>query len=90
MKLVEADRIAIDQLYLFKYLLSAFTFAHLVIIMGFNLTAEELRRGYDSFGQWREEGYPNLSDDAKRLILRMKILTSAKIARVDYIKMDIY
>lgn len=44
----------------------------------------------DSFGQWSEEGYPNLSDDAERLILRMKILTSAKTARVDYTKMGIY
>lgn len=39
---------------------------------------EEQAEGYEPFEQWTEADYPNLNEDAKRLIMRMKDLDHGK------------
>jgi hypothetical protein len=41
---------------------------------------EKRAEGYEPFEQWTEIDYPNLNDDAKRLILRMTNLDPGKRA----------
>lgn len=45
---------------------------------------------YETFEQWSEEVFPNLNDEAKRLILRMTNLDPAKRASMSDIMMDPY
>lgn len=44
----------------------------------------------ETFEQWPEERFPNLNDDAKRLILRMTHLDPAKRALISDIIVDPY
>jgi hypothetical protein len=45
---------------------------------------------YEAFEQWSEEKFPNLDNEAKRLILRMTNLAPAKRALMSDIMMDPY
>ncbi|EDN98568.1 predicted protein [Sclerotinia sclerotiorum 1980 UF-70] len=51
---------------------------------------EERAEGYEPFEQWTEIDYPNLNEDAKRLILRMTNLDPGKRAEMADIMTDPY
>ncbi|ESZ95675.1 putative serine/threonine protein kinase [Sclerotinia borealis F-4128] len=51
---------------------------------------EERAQGYGPFEQWTETDYPNLNEDAKRLILRMTNLDPGKRAEMADIMADPY